>query len=176
MGGFSVYAAMGEGFKAAIQGLEARIEDIAHEMQEQAEKDAIASAAAANYEKNATAAFNKYDGSNLAAYKGDGKLGWIEFSNAGIKGADAKAMIAKYGDMTIENLVEMQKNGNIVIDSSGKISKGTGTLDDGSNGESTTLLSIDMQRFIQEWSFLLTNATNAMKTYGDGLMSLARNL
>ncbi len=130
MGGFSVYAAMGEGFKAAIQGLEARIEDIAQEMQRQAEEDAATSAAESVAQENYNTAFEKANGNESAQ---------------SVKNAQTALEAAK------------QDAAN-------------------SGGESVTLLSIDMQRFIQEWSFLLTNATNAMKTYGDGLMSLARNL
>lgn len=41
---------------------------------------------------------------------------------------------------------------------------------------STTLLALDLQMYVQEWSFMLTIATNTMKTFGDGLLSVARNM
>ncbi len=126
MGGFSVYAAMGEGFKSAIKGLESRIEDISHEMQAQAEADARGNKSVIDAQKAYNTAFNKNPTSK-----------------------------------TTENA---KNNLDLVVKQAD------------AGKESATILSIDMQRFIQEWSFLLTNATNAMKTYGDGLMSLARNL
>jgi hypothetical protein len=143
MGGFSVYAAIGDAFAAAIISLEARIEALGIEMAEQAELDAQ------NYTKKA--AFQAVVDREQAAY--DNKV------YQGIQNGGDGTKVDASGLSTAEaNLSEFEAG-----------------IDDG-GGRSVSILALDMQRFIQEWSFLLTLATNSMKTFGDGLLSVARNL